>query len=300
MLLNLGDGITIRGWSFEELIGMGWSEGHLERLEQEWLEGGGPSSHVILTEHKLPKAPDNFVLSGDTRWYQKAERAILALRLHKDGDIGIGRMWFLRPASFKLAPEGGVGTGFPPSIVPGSEYTFDEPELSSVRDLYDMLLHYEKVQDRAPVNLDLALRSFSDIYERYSFRGDTRLVDAVTAAEALLGTRVETTFRLAFRVAEILGNDDDEQVRIFEWMKSYYDTRSRVVHGDTLSGKHRRHLADQEALREMVRRLLVGFLRLTISTEHVFDKSFFKEKLDSALLHNESRTDLRVVMGLEE
>jgi hypothetical protein len=210
-------------------------------------------------------------------------------------------MWFLRPASFKLATIGGVGTGFPPSIVPGSEYTFDEPELLSVRDdLYDMLLHYEKVQDSAPVNLDLALRSFSDIYERYSFRGDTRLVDAITAAETLLGTRVETTFRLAFRVAEILGNDDDERVGIFEWMKSYYDTRSRVVHGDTLSGKHRRHLADQEALREMVRRLLVGFLRLTISTEHAFDKTFFKKKLDSALLHNESRSDLRVAMGLED
>jgi hypothetical protein len=103
MLLNLGDGITIGSWSDEELIGMGWSEGYLERLEQEWLEGGGPSSHVILTEHKLPKAPDNFVLS-DTTGYQKAVRTLLALRLHKDGDVGIGRMWFTRPASFNLGP----------------------------------------------------------------------------------------------------------------------------------------------------------------------------------------------------
>lgn len=32
MLLNLGDGITIRGRSFEELAGMGWSEHRLEQL----------------------------------------------------------------------------------------------------------------------------------------------------------------------------------------------------------------------------------------------------------------------------
>jgi hypothetical protein len=299
MLLNLGDGISIRGRSFEELAGMGWSEHRLEQLSQEWFEGGGSSSHIILTEHKLPKVPDNLVLS-DTTGYQKAARALLALRLFKDGDIGIGRMWFIRPASFNLGPGGNTITGYPASYVPGSEYTLEEPELSSVRDLYELLLRYEEVQDRAPVNLDLALRAFSDIYERYWFRNDTRLVDAITAAEALLGTEVELTFRLAFRVAEILGNDDDERVGIFEWMRGYYDTRSRVVHGGTLREKHRQHLADQHALRDMLRRLLVGILRLTISTEHAFDKTFFKEKLDSALLHNESRSDLRVAMGLEE
>jgi Apea-like HEPN len=300
MLLNLGDGITIRGRSFEELIGMGWSEGHLERLEQEWLEGGGPSSHVILTEHKLPKSPDNFVLSGDTRWYQKVERAILALRLHKDGDIGIGRLWFLRPASFKLAPEGGVGTGFPPSIVPGSEYTFDEPDLSSVRDLYDMLLHYEKVQDRAPVNLNLALRSFSDSYERYSFRGDKRLVDAITAAEALLGTRAELSFRLPFRVAAILGSDHDDRLNTFKQMRDYYEVRSRVVHGDELGDRQRRKLRDQQVLRTFVRRLLSGFIHLTTTSGHSFDRQFFDKNLDISLLDDSRRSALRVAMGLEE
>ena len=116
MLLNLGDGITIRGRSFEELAEMGWSDRRLEQLSREWFEGGGSSSHVILTEHRLSKAPDNLVLS-DTTGYQKAVRTLLALRLHKDGDVGIGRMWFTRPASFNLGPGSNTITGYPASYL---------------------------------------------------------------------------------------------------------------------------------------------------------------------------------------
>jgi hypothetical protein len=255
----------------------------------------------------LPKAPDNLVLS-DTTGYQKAARALLALRLHKDGDVGIGRMWFIRPASFYLGPGGNVIAGYPASYAPGSEYTLEEPELSSVRDLYDTLVRYDGAPDRASVNLNLALRSFSDIYERRSaFRDDTRLVDAVTAAEALLGTRVEVTFRLAFRVAAILGNDDDDRVRIFELMKGYYDTRSRVVHGGSelfnrqgnLRDRPRWHLENQQDLRDFVRRLLVGFLRLTVSSRHQFDTPFSEGRIDSTLLHSTRRSELRSAMGLE-
>jgi hypothetical protein len=133
------------------------------------------------------------------------------------------------------------------------------------------------------------------------------LVDAITAAEALLGTDVEVTFRLAFRVAMILGSDDDERVRIFERMKSYYDTRSSVLHGGSrlynrsgqLKDKPRRHLEDQEDLRDFVRRLLVGFLHLSLSSGPSLDRDFFDGKLDSALIHAERRSELRVALGLE-
>lgn len=309
MLLDLGDGITIRGRSFEELAQMGWTEWHLEQLSREWYEGGINSSHVILTKQKLPKMPDNFVLT-DATGYGKASHALLALRLFKDGDIAMGRMWLLRPASFHLGLGGTSSTGFLASrtAVSGNEYTLDELELPSVRNLYDTLLRYEGALEDASVNLNLALRSFSDIYERRNlFRDDTRLVDAITAAEALLGTRAELTFRLAFRVAAILGNDDDERVRIFESMKGYYDTRSRVVHGGSelynrqgqLKDKPGRYLENQQDLRDYVRRLLVGFLRLAVSSGHSFDSAFFEDSLDSALLHSTRRSELRVAMGLE-
>jgi len=300
LLLDIGDGITIRGRSFEELAGMGWTEWHLKQLSQEWNERGGSSTHVILTEHRLPKVSDNFVLS-DTTGYQKAVRALLALRLRKDGDIGMGRMWFLRPVAFNLGLGGYSSTGYPASFAAafGNAYTLDEPELSSVRDVYDTLIGYESARDMAPVNLDLALRSFSDIYERQTFRYDTRLVDAVTAAEALLGTRTELSFRLPFRVAAILGRDHDDRLDIFKQMRDHYDVRSAVVHGSSLSSRQRQRLEDTRDLRQWLRQLLVGFLRLTTSSGHSFDTSFFDRSIDIALVDDTRRSELRVAMGLE-
>jgi hypothetical protein len=224
----------------------------------------------------------------------------------------MGMMWFLRSASFNLGLGGGVATGFPASrtFSPGNAYSLDEDELPAVRDLYEALRRYESTPDEeVPVNLNLALRSFSDIYERRNlYRTDTQLVDAITATEALLGTDVEVAFRLAFRVAMILGGDDDERVRIFERMRGYYNTRSSVVHGGSrlynksgqLKDKPRRHLDDQQDLRNFVRRLLIVFLRLTNSSGHSYDKEFFDNRLDNALLHGAQRSALRVAMGLEK
>src|SRR5215207_1129083 len=160
-----------------------------------------------------------------------------------------------------------------------------------------MLVQFESTPDRAPVNLALGLQSFTDMYERPTIRSDTRLIDAITAAEALLGpsSAGEITFRLAFRVAALLGKDDDERVAIFEQMKGYYDTRSRVVHGEQLRVPHRQRLENQQPLREWLRRLLAGFLRLTLSSEDSLRQTF--KKLDSALLHSTQRSELRIAMG---
>src|SRR5215204_3893027 len=117
MLLDLGDGITIRGRSFEELAEMGWSEWHLEQLSRDWFEGAN-SSHVIVIEHRALKTPDNFAGITDLAVWQKPESALLALRLFKDGDIGISRMGLLRSASFNLGVNGNTYY-----FIPGSHAT---------------------------------------------------------------------------------------------------------------------------------------------------------------------------------
>jgi len=126
MLLDLGDGITIRGRSSEELARMSWSEWHLEQLNREWLDGGVNSAYVILTEHKLPKTPDNLVLT-DTTGHEKATRALLALRLLKDGEIGISRMWHFRPASFNLGLGGYSATGYSAAFAIGQSTRLMNP-----------------------------------------------------------------------------------------------------------------------------------------------------------------------------
>jgi hypothetical protein len=81
-------------------------------------------------------------------------------------------------------------------------------------------------------------------------------------------------------------------------MKSHYDTRSAVVHGGSVlfKDRHRRLLKNQQDLRDFVRRLLVSYIRLTLSPEYSYDH----DSLDSTLLHSTRRSELRVVMGLEK
>lgn len=307
-LLDLGEGITIRRIDHQDLISIGWADGLSARLWQERLQGF-VATHGLVTEHKLPKDPQNFI-GNDIVTYGKATRTLGALRLLKGGDVRMGQMWLRRLDSFPFGLLGDYSTGVPVGFptVPGSAYTLEEANLPEVRDLYYMLLRYEEKGDKAPVNVNLALRSFSDIYERRDhFRQDTPLVDAITAAEALLGTSDEVTFRLAFRVAAILADDDDARVRIFELMKGYYDTRSRVVHGGSalynkqgqLKAKPQWHLENQQHLRDFVRRLLVGFIRLAVTDGHSFDEKFFQDTLDSVLLHGIRRSELRAAMGYE-
>jgi Apea-like HEPN len=306
-LLDLGNGITIRRIDEQDLASMGWTDWHWEQLMQERFRGL-LGTHVIATEHLLPKEPENFV-ANDIVTHAKATRTLSVLRLLKNGDVRIGQMWLHRVNSYYLKLLGyitmGLPTGF--NFMMGSPYTLEASELSAVRDLYDVLVRYEDTGDRAPVNVNLALRSFSDVYERRDqWRNDTQLVDAITAAEALLGAPQEATFKVAFRVASVLGNDDDDRVRIYDRMKGYYDTRSAVVHGGNrlyrgreLQEKHRRRLENQQDLRDFVRQLLVGFIRLAVSSDHTFDNEFFEQKLDSALLHSARRSELRLAMGLD-
>ncbi|MGH2592494.1 MAG: hypothetical protein ACRDGG_03180, partial [Anaerolineae bacterium] len=215
-LLDLGDGVTIRGRSFEELAGiLDWGEWEFDQLTEDWLQGAA-SSHVILIEHKVRKSPKNLILVDSATPWTKAQKALLALRLIKQGDIRIGRMFLARPAAFNFGIGGGHSTGLFSVWYPGLEYRLEASEITSAQAIYDMLLHLERIQSRAPRNLSLALRSFSSIYERQLNQAEDRVVDAITAIEALLKIGTELSFRAAFRTAGILANDDNERTSLFE------------------------------------------------------------------------------------
>jgi hypothetical protein len=301
--LNLGDGVSIvSAPSSEELVGMGWSESQIDQLVDE-RSNAPVSGHVLMAETVVPKAPINFG-ANELEPFNTSHRALLALRLLKGGELYMGHMIFLLRRSFPLGFPHifAIGDRLRLETGGGAEYVLREHELPAVRDLCGVLRRHDQGQpDRAPVNLDLALRAFSDSYDRYSFgRFDTQLLSLVTAAEALLGTNAETTFRLAFRIASILASDDDERTTLYRQIKTYYDTRSRVVHGERLKTKHEESLQNLEAFQDAVRRLIVGFLRLTDTAPSPYGKTYFKERLDETLLHSGERSALRCAMGLEQ
>jgi hypothetical protein len=105
---DFGDGVSIRGRSYEELRELGFSDPILAALSEDW-SGFGASSYVMLVETRVPKSPENFILGNVETGTTNASRVLGALRLLAPGDISIGRMWMSRPARFNV----GLG-GTPP------------------------------------------------------------------------------------------------------------------------------------------------------------------------------------------
>lgn len=295
-LVDLGNGITIRPRSYNELRQkLAWGEREILELKQDW-EQGAIGSHMLLAEHKVPKSPNNFSQGAGAISFVKSRRALLALRLLKPGDVRIGRMFYSRPTTFNLGVGGLLSSGFT-VLHPGSEYKLEESDTASLRDLYEALLRFETKQSSALQNIDLALRSFSSIYDRYLGQGEDRVLDAITGMEALFKLDTELSFRLAFRTAGILAADDNGRVTLFEQVAKYYRIRSKIVHGSPLKGKDLAGLQDEKTLRHIVRRLIIAFLHLAESNKYPLTGQFYQQ-LDGVLQHSERRTELRKAMGL--
>ena len=135
-------------------------------------------------------------------------------------------------------------------------------------------------------------------YDRWPWGRDSQLVDSITSLEAILGTRTEIAYRLATRVSGLLATDDDERVTIFESVRGFYDARSELVHGSPLSRKNKDRLERVDELRDLVRRLLLGFVTLATNPSNPFDRAFFEKGLDAALLRSGDRERIRREMAL--
>jgi hypothetical protein len=91
------------------------------------------------------------------------------------------------------------------------------------------------------------------------------VVGAVTALEALLTKKEETeglTYRLSMRTANLLGHDVEARKSIFREVKSFYNLRSKIVHGTELDAKLLNRLSELDSLRETLRRVLLSVMGL--------------------------------------
>lgn len=297
--LDLGDGITIRGRSDTDLALLGFDAGIWERIVEDW-HTPGPSSFVIVTEHSTAKRPDNLLLVGSSSVWEKAMRAIGALRLADAGAISIGPMWVVRAARFNVGLGGLLSTGV---SIPayGSQYGWTEAARQAFPSIYQALKTLESGgYGGSPGNLAVALRAFMATYDRYPALADSQLLDSITALEALMGGETEISFKLSFRVAGILAAGDAERSRLLRLVKDFYDTRSRLVHGDELSEKRQKLLQRVDELRAIVRALLRSFVAFAVAPRDGYGKAFWKEQLDVTLVDATARERLRTALCLNQ
>jgi hypothetical protein len=298
--IRLKEGVTIRGRAFEALGSMGFNKFTLDALSDDWSEATGSSSYVICVERTLTKAPENLVLS-DTTAITAAQHAITCLHLASRGDVMMGPMWFTRSSRFDVGlGSGRLRGGWTVPTLGRSQYRLTRAIARAVRSLQpDVRYLADNGYERGPGNLDVALQFFLSSYDRFPARGDSQLVDIITAAEAVLGSGIANTFKLAFRVAGMLGRTDAERVQVFDDMRRFYAIRNSIVHGDRLSDAQLQMLGRVDDAREYIRRLLVAFVRLAVSSSPTrYTKQFFKESLDAELQDEQARRRMLRDLGL--
>src|SRR5947209_20573540 len=87
-------------------------------------------------------------------------------------------------------------------------------------------------------------------------------------------------------------------MKLLKLLKDFYNTRSRVIHGANLQAKHQTLLRRVDELRNIVKRLLVAFIRLGNTKPAEYGKNFWQEKLDGMLVNTVEREKLRVALGV--
>jgi hypothetical protein len=207
-------------------------------------------------------------------------------------------MWAVRAARFNVGIGGltSIGASIPAFGLP---FRWTENVGQIYADIYRALATLEREgYHKSPGNLEIALRAFMATYDRWPSHWDSQLLDSITALEALLGSGAEISFKLSFRVASLLAANDGERAALLRLVKEFYDSRSRVVHGTELDKKHRDRLARVDELHSILRRLLRSFVAFAIAPGDGYGKTFFKERLDTALVDATEREKLRLALGL--
>ncbi len=291
--IELADGIAVCLRTVEHTRGSINSD-DLEQLKADWMQGAR-GSHALLVEHRVLKSPDNVRLTDVFNPVLLLDRALLALRLYREGDVRAGRYFFVRPALLSTRMPGGISGSA--SWKPGEEYRAEKGDLTGLREYYALLVKFESFHASGWKNISVALRRFTAVYDDDWKRHEDQVIDAMIAIEALLGAGQEITYRLSSRVASLLARSDDERLELYDMVKRYYDLRSTIVHGGELKEKHLKLLQDTSPIRDIVRRLLLAFLRLATGTSR-FNKRGFDAELDRLLLHSGDRKELQQAMGL--
>jgi hypothetical protein len=133
-------------------------------------------------------------------------------------------------------------------------YDFRQLDIPQVNELLSYLI---KLRGGGRSSIDIALRRFNSAY--HGELAD-RLIDQMIAFESMyLGYDQELKYRLALRVAVLLGGDKVERKTIFGKMRKAYNLRSDIVHGNRQLEWHDLEeiiSETEEYLRRSIRRFL--------------------------------------------
>jgi len=158
------------------------------------------------------------------------------------------------------------------------KYVLQQSDVPNVNELVGNLAKLRQLEKLDAINI--ALRRFNSAYDGYI---EDRLIDQMIAFESLyLEDTQELTYKLALRVAFLLGKRGNKRKTIFDNMKAAYRYRSKIVHGGKqVSRKELRGIIAKtgDYLRQSIRR----FLQLLSQGNSLKE---IQDKLDENILNN--------------
>ena len=164
-------------------------------------------------------------------------------------------------------------------ILEDQKYCLSREDVAEVNNLLQDIRKW--CNDGTLNKIDIALRRF---HSSYHGRFEDRIIDQMIAFESLyLGHDSELKYRLALRVAFLLGKDNEEREYIFSNMRKAYDLRSDIVHGNRqveISELSSTVPKTEDYLRQSIRRFL-----LLLSQENSL-KEIREKLLDENILTN--------------
>jgi Apea-like HEPN len=279
----------------------------IDELKRHWASHsglhGGWSDHVLVVRSSVPH-DGNATPQWDEFLQRKAFRAQVAFwllkpgRLQTSGSSGPLDM----PSSSSLSPMQVDWDKFG-SWHSNSTYSFEEVDIPKYREIFGLVTRYgDRLARDTPWHpINVALRAFASASDSDS--SSATLLDAFTSMEALIGDKVESTFRLRFRTAHLLADSDDERVELLGLVNRYYAVRSTLVHGsEPLTGAERDRflelMSNPRPIVDIARRLLIGFLRLVDQVNEFRSMKEFRDRIDGILVHGGHREALRTRMGI--
>lgn len=208
-----------------------------------------------------------YVLGG-----RVAERVVDCLRLIRHEDIGVLALevfpmdrftpWIRKTYEQQYQPELALYVPKRFSFEVQSQTPLDEGELSELRLLFSSYSDVDRVK-----GLRVAFRRFRSSCERFEPFDPERLLDIAFSFEAMFlndGDNKELNYRLSSRVARFLGNTVDKRLEIFDVVKTLYNFRSKIAHGETLDKMRKADAEKVKQVLEQAPRILTEALRAMV------------------------------------
>jgi hypothetical protein len=260
--LELPGPVFLYKWGNEELKGLLPPKINVDIVEDLLRAGPYGPGYVLVAREKVKKTPKNFLSINLPRFVlsQRISAAVDVMRLYAKGDIYLGPVYgFREPQHEYITVLGTYSIQRQNQIIPfGEKYNVDAIDLVAIRKIYDSFETLKSFKNWS--NIFLALRRFVASYSRLHRKEDV-LIDLVIVLEALLVSGPEQVgHKLASNAAALLVQEGEDKLILYKKLKKYYDIRSKLVHGGEIKQKEREYLKGLPELKEMTRRLLVGFM----------------------------------------